>query len=97
MNVTSTASATGLAVKVLIPGNDKLTSVLLNDSVKCRQLVTPKAPRLHQLNRLQPKLRLFLRALHMDVPGFIASATEKEESETPGPQHFWHELTLTKP
>ena len=94
VNLTSTASATDLAVKALIPGSDEFISVFCNHSAKCRQLVTPKVSRLRQLTRLQPELRVFLRVLHMNVPGFIAFTTEEEESATPRPQHFWHARTL---
>jgi hypothetical protein len=33
----------------------------------------------------------------MDVPGFMAFATEEEEPEAPGSQYFWHGTTLTLP
>ena len=36
VNVTSTVSATGLTVKVLIPGSDEFISVFYNHSAKCR-------------------------------------------------------------
>jgi hypothetical protein len=85
VNVTSTASVTGLAVVVLVPGSDELISMLLNHSAERRQLVATKTPRLRQLNRLQPKLRVFLRVLNVNVTRFMAFTTEKEKPKSTRP------------
>jgi hypothetical protein len=78
----------------LIPSVDEFIAMLFYHGAEYRQLVAPKAPRLRQLNRLQPKLRVLLRALHMDMSGLVAFSTEEEEPETPRPQHFWHTGTI---
>src|SRR2546430_365241 len=72
VKVASTASATGLTTKVLIPCNYKLFAMLFNHLANRRQLVTSKGPRLRQLDRLQPEFGILLRALYMNVRRLVA-------------------------
>src|SRR5437762_13141246 len=55
VHLTSTASATGLLAKVLIPSNDKFFSVLFNDGIQFAQLGPAESACFSQLDRFQPE------------------------------------------
>src|SRR5690349_4576692 len=67
VNDTSTASAIGLCVKVLIPRNYKLLAMLFNHFTQLSQLMIAKCPGLCQGDWFQPEFGVFLRALDMDM------------------------------
>src|ERR1017187_3663660 len=80
VNVTFTASATGLAVVVFIPSQYKLFAIFFNHFTQRRQLMAAERARLGQfLHRFEPELRVFLRSLHVDVRRLMPFAAEKEK------------------
>jgi len=88
--MTSTASASGLLAKVLIPSENKLLAVLRNERVKFAQFCAAKTARFGQSDGFQPELCVTFRFLHVDMPGLAPFSTEKEEAETANSKDFWH-------
>lgn len=96
VNATSTASLICILLMVLVPGMNELITIILDQLPECRELMAPKTSRLRQCNRLQPELRVFLRALDVNMPRLISFSTKEKESETSYPPHFWHGKRLSR-
>jgi hypothetical protein len=90
VQVTSTASASGLLAKVLIPSEDKLLTVLRNERVELAHLRSAKTARFRQGNWFQPKLCVPFGLFDVNVTGLSSFSTEKEEPKAADPEHFWH-------
>jgi len=79
VQITSTASASGLLAKVLIPSEDKLLTVLRNERVELAHLRQSKTARFCHGHWLQLKLRVALRMFYVDVAWLSSFSTEEEE------------------
>jgi hypothetical protein len=90
VQITSTASASGLLAKVLIPSEDKLLTVLRNERVKLAPLRSSKTARFCQGHRFQPKLRVAFRLFNVDVTWLSSFSAEKKEPKAANPQNLWH-------
>jgi hypothetical protein len=90
VQVTSTASASGLLAKVLIPSEDKLLTVLRNERVELAHFRPSETARFCHGHWFQPKLRVALRLLYVDVAWLPSFATEKEEPKAADPENLWH-------
>jgi len=90
VNRTSTASAMGLAVEMLVPGSDELIAIILNHAEYSCQFVITESTRLRDLNWFQPEFRIFFRVFNVDMPRLVIFPTEKEEPESPQTQRFRH-------
>jgi hypothetical protein len=95
VKATSTASATGLLAKMLIPSNNKRFAVLLNQIVQVTEFGTPKATRLRKLNGSDPEFCVALGLLDVNVARLHALPAEKEKAVSVNSQHLWHEHTLS--
>src|SRR5262249_15178050 len=90
VHLTSTASATGLLAKVLIPSNDKLVAMFFNERIKLSEFCAGEAASLDHFDRFKPKFRVALRLLHMDVARFVTFTTKEEKAISANAQNFWH-------
>lgn len=90
VNETSTASAMGLLVKVLIPSDDKRFAMLLDQFVQLAEFGATKAALLGKRNRREPELGVTLGLLDMNVMRLCALAAEKEETVSVDTEHLWH-------
>ena len=87
---TSTASATGLQTKVLIPSNDKRFPMLLNQIVEFSEFGAAKTTRFGERYGGEPKFGVTLRLLNMNVMRFRALSGEKEKAVSVDTKHLWH-------
>jgi hypothetical protein len=90
VNETSTASATGLLAKVLIPSDDKRFAVLLNQIVEFAKFGAAKAARLGERDGREPELGVTLGLLDVNVVRFCALTAEKEKAVSVDTKHLWH-------
>jgi hypothetical protein len=95
VNETSTASATGLLAKVLIPDDDKRFAMLLNQIVEFAEFGAAKATRFCKRDGREPKLGVTLGLLDMNVVRLCALTAEEEKTVSVDTKHFWHECILS--
>ena len=89
VNETSTASATSLLAKVLIPSVDKRFTMLLNQIMNHTEFGTTKTARLNEGNGSKPELCVTFSLLDVDVVRFGALTTEEEKAVSKNAKDFW--------
>ena len=88
---TSTASATGLLAKMLIPRQHKLFVMGFNQGVQFPELRTAEPTRFCEFNQgFEPEFGVAFRLLDMDVSGFLPLAAEEEKAKAANADNFWH-------
>ena len=70
--------------------------MLLNQFVQFAEFGAAKAARLGKLDRLQPKFRIALCLLDMDMTGFGALTAEEEKAASTDTEHFWHRCKVIR-
>lgn len=80
VNETSTASATGLLAKVLIPLQDKRFTMPLNQIVKVAEFGATKAAGFCERDWHEPKLSVTLGLLDVNVMRLCTLTTEEEKA-----------------
>jgi hypothetical protein len=82
-------------IKVLIPGDYKIFTMLFNHPPKLRQLVTSESPRLRQHHWIQPELGVFFGTLDVNMTWLMSLSTEKEKPKAAYAQYFGHPSSVS--
>ncbi len=91
---TSTATASLLSTKVLIPSLQEEISILQYKPSNERQLVASKTAVRCQRYGIEPKFRIAPRVRDVDVWWLTILQTVEEEPEATDPQQRWHSNSL---
>jgi hypothetical protein len=81
---------------VLIPGNDKLLTVLCNDGLKLAEFRAKETAGFGKLNRFEPELCVTLRLFYVNVSRLVTFTTEEEKAKATETKNFWHAMRMLK-